>query len=173
MQPDLDATAHGGAVVVRERRHGQAGQPLEDVVAALADGQRVLVPLQQLDALEVGADREDERLAGDADADDLAVRGLLLDPVDRGVDVRQRLRAERGRLGVVVAVVQRDQREPARAQRQVEVAYVRLRDDLAGEQLGRTFQKLCGGAHLSPSKCGFSQMTVAPMPKPTHMVVRP
>jgi hypothetical protein len=25
----------------------------------------------------------------------------------------------------------------------------------------------------SGSKCGFSQMTVAPMPKPTHIVVRP
>ncbi|MGX1117075.1 hypothetical protein RKD37_002438 [Streptomyces ambofaciens] len=142
-------------------------------MAALADGQRVLVPLQQLDALEVGADREDERLAGDADTDDVAVRGLLLDLVEGGVDVRQRLRAERGRLGVVVAVVQGDEREAPDALGKVEVAYVRLGDDLAGEQLGRTLQQLCGGAHLSPSKCGFSQMTVAPMPKPTHMVVRP
>ena len=29
-------------------------------------------------------------------------------------------------------------------------------------------------AHLSPPvKCGFSQITVPPMPMPTHMVVRP
>lgn len=60
--------------------------------------------------------------------------------------------------------------------RQVQVAYVRGRDDLVREQLGRALQELSGGAHLeSPSalKFGFSQMTVAPMPKPTHMVVRP
>ena len=76
---------------------------------------------------------------------------------------------------MVEAVVQRDEGEPARAAGQVEVAYVRLRDDLVGEQLGRTLQKLSGGAHLLPPalKFGFSQMTVAPMPKPTHMVVRP
>lgn len=178
VQTDLDATAHRGTVVVREGRHGQLRQPLEDLVAALADGQRVLVVLQQLDALEVGADGEDERLAGDADADDLAVRGLLLDLVERGVEVRQRAGTEGGRLGVVEAVVQRDQRELARAVRQIEVADMRRRDDLVREQLGRTLQKLGGvrGAHLSPPASlwfGFSQMTVAPMPKPTHMVVRP
>ncbi len=77
---------------------------------------------------------------------------------------------------MVQAVVQRDEREPPGTVRQVQVTYVRLRDDLAGEQLGRTLQKLSGGAHLLPPsalKCGFSQTTVAPMPKPTHMVVRP
>lgn len=77
---------------------------------------------------------------------------------------------------MVQAVVQRDEREPPGTVRQVQVTYVRLRDDLAGEQLGRTLQKLSGGAHLSPPsalKWGFSQTTVAPMPKPTHMVVRP
>lgn len=76
---------------------------------------------------------------------------------------------------MVQAVVQRDEGETARTGRKVQVAYVRLGDDLAGEQLGRTLQKLSGGrAHLlPPSKCGFSQTTVAPMPKPTHMVVRP
>ena len=176
VQTDLDAAAHRRAVVVREGRDGERGQALEDVVAALADGERVVVLLQQLDALEVGADREDERLAGDADADDRAGGGLLLDLVDRGVQVRQRLRAEGGRLGVVEAVVQRDEREAPGAERQVEVAYVRGRDDLVREQLGRALQELSGGAHLLPPsalKCGFSQMTVAPMPKPTHMVVRP
>lgn len=75
---------------------------------------------------------------------------------------------------MVEAVVQRDEGETARTAGQVEVAYVRLGDDLAGEQLGRTLQKLSGGAHLLPPlKFGFSQTTVAPMPKPTHMVVRP
>ncbi len=74
---------------------------------------------------------------------------------------------------MVQAVVERDEREASGARGQVEVAYVRLGDDLVGEELGRALQKFGGGAHLSPSKCGFSQMTVAPMPKPTHMVVRP
>ena len=75
---------------------------------------------------------------------------------------------------MVQAVVQRDEREAPGAG-EVEVAYVRLRDDLVGEQLGRALQEF-SGAHLLPPAslwCGFSQMTVAPMPKPTHMVVRP
>lgn len=102
--------------------------------------------------------------------------GLLLDLVDRRVQVGEGLRAEGGRLGVVEAVVQRDEREAPGAEGQVQVAYVRLGHDLVREQLGRALEELSGGAHLaSPSevKCGFSQMTVAPMPKPTHMVVRP
>lgn len=75
---------------------------------------------------------------------------------------------------MVQAVVQRDEGETARIGRKVQVTYVRLGDDLTGEQLGRTLQKLSGGAHLLPPlKFGFSQMTVAPMPKPTHMVVTP
>ncbi len=176
VQTDLDAAAHGRAVVVREGRDRQRREALEDVVAALADGERLVVLLQQLDTLEVGADREDERLAGDARADDGAGDGLLLDLVDRRVQVGERLRTEGGRLGVVEAVVQRDEREAPGAERQVQVADVRGRDDLVREQLGRALQELSGGAHLeSPSalKFGFSQMTVAPMPKPTHMVVRP
>src|SRR6185312_249735 len=98
---------------------------------------------------EVGADGEDERLAGDADTDDLAGRGLLLDLVDGGVEVRQRRRAEGGRLGVVEAVVEGDEREAPGTERQVEVAYVRGRHDLVGEQLGRALQEF-GGAHLLP-----------------------
>jgi hypothetical protein len=112
------------------------------------------VPLDQLDALQIGADREDERLAGDADTGDGAVRRLLLHLVDGGVQIGQRLRAERGRLGVVQAVVQGDQREAPGA-RQVQVPHLGTGDDLAGEQLGRALQQLGGGAHLPlpfPSK---------------------
>lgn len=74
---------------------------------------------------------------------------------------------------MVQAVVQRDEREAARAQGEIEVADVRLRHDLAREQLCRPLEKLCGVGHLFPSKCGFSQITVPPMPKPMHMVVMP
>ncbi len=76
---------------------------------------------------------------------------------------------------MVQPVVERDEREAPGAGGQVQVAYVGLGDDLVREQLGRALQEFGGrGAHLLPPvKCGFSQMTVAPMPKPTHMVVRP
>ncbi len=175
MQADLDAAAHRRAVVEGEGRDGQRGDPLEDLVAALADGERVRVLLEQLDALEVGADREDERLAGDRGADDGALGGLGLDLVQRLAQLEQGARAEGGRLGVVEAVVQGDQGQPAGLQRQVQVADVRGRDDLAGEELGAAGQQLSRGAHahLPPSKCGFSQTMVAPMPKPMHIVVRP
>ena len=71
VQAELDAAAHRRAVENAKVGTGELGEPPEDLVAALADGQRVLVRASsELDALEVGADGEDERLAGDADADD-------------------------------------------------------------------------------------------------------
>lgn len=74
---------------------------------------------------------------------------------------------------MVEAVVQGDQRQLAGLQRQVQVAHVRGGDDLAGEQLGAALEQLSRGHLVLPEKCGFSQMTVAPMPNPMHMVVRP
>ena len=150
----------------------QRGQALEGVVAGLGDRQGLLAVLHDLDALEVGADGEDERLAGDADADDLAALGGRLDGVDGLTQLHQAAGAEGVRLGVVEAVVQRDQRELAGVPGQVEELDRRLGDDLVREELcGQSCKVL---AHLfSPFQCGFSQMTVPPMPMPTHMDVRP
>ena len=67
------------------------------------------------DAGQVGADGEDERLAGDADGLDLAGLGAGAQPVDRGLQPRDGLRAEGVGPGVVVPVVERDQREDAGA----------------------------------------------------------
>ena len=48
------------------------------------------------------------------------------------------------------------------------------RDDLVGLDRDRLRRSVsCRLTVAAPSKFGFSQMTVPPMPRPTHMVVRP
>ncbi len=120
------------------------------------------------DAGQVRAHGEHERLAGDRDGRGLGGEGL----VQGGIQAGQPARAEGGRPGVVVAVVDGDQRELAG-----QAGYA----DEPGERLGHHFvgeQRREGGGvgfHRAPpaSWFGFSQMTVPPMPKPMHMVVMP
>jgi hypothetical protein len=107
------------------------------------------VPPQLRHALQVGAHREDERLARQPDADDLARLGLRRHLVDRGVQIGQRPRPEGGGLLVVEAVVQRDQREAAAALRQLQVPHVRLRDHLPRILLRRLLQQLRDAVGLS------------------------
>src|SRR5690242_18069834 len=81
--------------------------------------------------------------------------GVPGDLVQRGIQRRQPARAEGGRPGVVVPVVQGDQRELAGHSGQPQVADVRGGDDLVPEH---------GGHAAAPSQSGFSQITVPPMP---------
>lgn len=163
VEGDLQAAAHRRAVHERERRHLQLAEAAEHLVAQLADPQR-LVPLgDRRGALEVGAHREDERLADNAHGRQVAAAGHRVQSlVQRG----EASGAERGRLGVVEAVVQRDQGHRARAVRQLHVADDRPGDDLVGEEF-------LDVRHFLPSQPRFSQMTVPPMPMPTHIVVTP
>ena len=74
-------------------------------------------------------------------------------------------RTERRRPGVVVPVVEGDQRQLTGQPGHPQVPDVGLRDDLVLED----------GAHAAtaPSQWGFSQITEPPMPMPMHMAVRP
>jgi hypothetical protein len=77
---------------------------------------------------------------------------------------------------VVAAVVERDERQHA-ARGQRHVADVRVRDDLVGIERYELLEA-AGVGHvflffLLPVKCGFSQMTLPPWPRPTHIAVRP
>src|SRR5207247_9608806 len=109
VQSRLDAAAERGAVVERERWYRELAETPEHLVSGLADGQALLSPVHDLDGLEVGADGEHERLAGDAHSDDV----FALDLVQRGAQRGQTARAERVRLGAVEAVVQSDEGEAA------------------------------------------------------------
>jgi hypothetical protein len=137
-------------------------------VPDLRDQQCVVAAPQPGQAGQVRPGGEDERLAGDADRDDVLA-------VERGVDGLvercQRLRPESVGAIVVQAVVEGDQAEDAGAG-EPDLAQVRLRDALGvgGDLLG-TGQKV--GHHAAPFQFGFSQMTVPPMPMPMHMVVMP
>ena len=133
VQGQLDAAAHRRAV-----DEGEASARRARRAAGTRRGRpgrcraRRSRSLTSADVLEVGADREDERLAGDADSDDLAGAACSSTWSMAASEVGQAARAEGGRLGVVEAVVQRDQRErPAPPGRSTSRTWA-LRDDLVG-----------------------------------------
>ena len=78
---------------------------------------------------------------------------------------------------VITSVVQRDQHRGPRCVWQLDVPAQRPGDDLAlapGRGLGDQLLEFLG-PHVPPrlTKWGFSQITVPPMPRPMHSVVRP
>ena len=91
--------------------------------------------------------------------------------VERLVEAGQAGRAEGGRAGVVVSVVERDQRELAGEAGHVEVADQRSRDDLVGDEVTGRVGAVIAARLLRG--VGFSQMTLAPWPMPTHIAVSP
>ena len=205
VQRDLEPAAERDPVDEAERRHRQLAQPAEDRVAERPDAGRPLPRDRRVDAgggdrraraVQVGAGREDERLAGHADGGDLARRRPGGDRVEGRVERQQPLRAERARLGVVVPVVQGDQREHADGP-EVDVADGRAGHHLAREGvLGENARQVLDSRHRWRSpwvtksagrirgthgpfdmSIGIFQIrshkTVPPMPMPTHMVVMP
>lgn len=181
VQRDLHAAAHRRAVDERERGDVQLAEAAENRVPEPANHPGLVPVPDQADALKIGADREDERLPGQADRDDVVPGRHRVQGV---VQLQQAGRAERAGLGVVEAVVQGDQGQRAGAAGQLDVADVRVRDDLSRE-LGpdrRTVPQLLDTAHFVPPSVSpwefsrspvFSQRTVAPMPIPMHIVVSP
>ena len=162
VQRQLQAAAERRAVDERERRDRRVLQPAEHPVPGLGDLPRLRGIGHRRNAGEVRADGEDERLAGHADRH--RGGGVGRDLVQGGVQRGQPAGAERRGLGVVVPVVERDQRELAGQAGQPQEADLGGRHDLVLED----------SSHLAaPSQFGFSQITVAPMPRPTHMAVRP
>jgi hypothetical protein len=103
-------------------------------VPDLAERQRLLPVGELRYAGQVGPRSQDERLAGDADRDDLVPRQR---GIKRGVQRPQTLGPEGVRLGVVVPVVERDERHRAGLAGQYDVPRVRQRDNLVGRQRGR------------------------------------
>jgi hypothetical protein len=133
VQRQFQAAAEGGAVHERERRHAQLAEPPEHRVPEPGDGQRLVPRGDQRGAAQIGADREDERLAGDPDRGDVGSRRHR---VQRVVQREQPGRAERVRPGVVAPVVQRNERHCAGAVGQLHVAHQRPGDDFIREQRG-------------------------------------
>ncbi len=128
---DLEPTAEREPVDEGERRHRAVAEPGEDPVAHPADLEGLLALGDQRHALEVRAGREDERLAGEADRDD---PGLRVCRVECPVQLEQAGRAQCVRFGVVVPVVECDQRGLAGFERQLDEPDEGLGDDLVGER---------------------------------------
>ena len=129
VQRELEPAAHHRAVDEGERRHARLAQAGEDPMPAPAHLQHVGVGAQAWDAGEVGADAEDVRLAGDRHERRVGREGL----VEGGVEAGQPARAERVGLGVVVPVVQGDQRRWPVEAGHADQPQQRPGDDLVGE----------------------------------------
>ena len=160
VQRHLEAAAHRRTVDERERRDRESlsrlktrcpSRPSSSACSrSVSSGMPVMsAPTQKMYGLPVSA----TNVGAAATASSM-----------RRLQARQAAGAERVGLGVVEAVVQGDERG-APARRQVDEAQQRLGHDLV--------RVLDGRAHLSPFQFGFSQITDAPMPMPTHMAVRP
>ena len=126
-----------------------------------------LLPLtDQRHPLDVGTGGKDRRFAGHPDGGHS--RDVSLDLVQCRGQARQRSRPKRGWPGVIAPVVERDERELTRQTGNVQIANEALGDDLVREYeaVGRRHER-------SPLDCGFSQITLPPCPRPTHIAVRP
>ena len=147
VESDLDAAAEARAVDRRDGRVGQRREASEQLVPCARAEARLLARADLRKLLQVGARGEDERLAGQHHRDPAA--GLEL-----GQELREGLHRrarEKRRLRVVLAVVDRDERE--RPEPRVDAVELELRD---------------GIAHWR-----FSQSTAAPIPMPMQSAVRP
>jgi hypothetical protein len=130
VERELEAAAEGRAVDERERGDRGVLEPLVERVPGLGERQALLAGLQARHELDVGSGQEDERLPGDGD--ELHVIGGL-DLVQRVPQGLEPAGPEGAGLGVVVAVVERDDRGLAAEPAGLQVADVGLGDDLFRE----------------------------------------
>ncbi|CAB4927126.1 unannotated protein [freshwater metagenome] len=165
MERQFEAASDRGPIDEGEGRDVELAESAEDVVPELGDLKCLLAGADMLNAGEISAYREDERLAGDADSDDAGGRDDL---VDRRVERGQAGGPEGGRPRVITVVVQGDEGHGARLVRKFDEPNPRMGDNLAGECC---FCLAVGHAALPWLR--FSQMTVPPMPSPMHIVVMP
>ena len=114
---ELDAAAETGAVDRGNGRKRQRAEPAEELVACAASFARTL-GCDARELRDVRAGGEEERLAGDHGCGEVA----LLELRQRSVEGLHRGFAEERRLGVVLAVVDRDERDVAGA-RDAELSY--------------------------------------------------
>ena len=111
VERELEAAAEARAVDRRHRRERQRADARKQLVAGARPLERLLRRPNLRELVDVGADAEDERLAGEHRRGPVAA----LELVDDGDRRLERGAAERRRRPVVLAVVDRDERDrPAR-----------------------------------------------------------
>ncbi len=193
VERDLHAAAEREPVDEHEGRHAGVVELAERLVAELRQLLRVALRPDGRDLRQVGTGGEEERLAGHADRLDLAGGGSPERPhrqplgdlagggarpqaVERLAELDQGDGAEGRRATVVAVVVEGDERQDAAGGKR-HVADVRVGDHLVvrlRDEFGDVDHQIsCRLDECCPSKCGFSQMTLPPCPRPMHMAVRP
>jgi hypothetical protein len=153
LQGDLQAAAQRQAVDEGEAGDAEVGQGGVGLMAELGHPESVFPAAEGLDRGQVRPGDQEVRLAGDAHADNLAAGGTFLQPLQDRSQFHEGGGAQRGRFGVVQAVVQGDQGEDARALAvdggQREVLDVRVGDRLVREKIGQ-FAEICGAHAAAP-----------------------
>src|SRR5205085_10018259 len=115
MKGELEPAAEAGAVDRGHGRKGQGREAAEEVVAGTAPLAGELGG-RAVELVQVGAGGEDERLPRDDERREVAA----LELTEHAAERRERGAAEERRLRMVLAVVDRDERDVARA-RQLEL----------------------------------------------------
>ena len=151
VQGEFETATECHTVDEGERRDLEIADAAVDLVPHLGNLSRCLAARHDATGAKVGTSTEAVGLAGD----EQRLRVGAFDLVDRVVERCDAAGTERVRAVVILAVVERDDRA-RRAVRELEVAQYRACDLLVG-------------AHLPAST--FSQITLAPIPRPMHIVV--
>ena len=176
MQGELQTAAQCEPVDESESRYGRRMQLVKDGMPNPCHGQG----LGAIDDLgksgEVSARGQHERPSGDSDRRDVGTRQR---GIEGSVQLVETMRAQGIRSSGTTAVVQRDQHRSTPCVGQCDVSAQGPGYDLTldagrglGDQLGE-FRVPHAAAASSEEKCGFSQITVPPMPRPMHIVVIP
>ena len=176
VQGELKPAAQRESVDESESRYGRRPQLVENGMPNPCDGQ-CLVAIDDLgESSEVGARGQHERLSRDSDRRDVGTRQR---GIQGSVQLVETTRAQGIRSSGTTPVVQRDQHRGTRCMGQCDVSAQCPGYDLtlaSGRGLGDQLVEFPGphaAASSSAEKCGFSQITVPPIPRPMHMVVIP
>lgn len=125
-QRDLQPTTERDTVDEPERRDAHLGEQAVRIVPRRCEVLRSIGAGQLLRARQIGAGHEEVRLPGDSGRDDLSCRGTARHLRERERELSEPLLTEGRRFGVVEPVVERDERERARASREGDVPDVRM-----------------------------------------------
>ncbi len=163
VQRDLEPAAECDAVDERERRHGRFAQPAEHRVPEPAEFERLVTVRDARNTLEVRAGGEDEGLpviaiatgwAANASSSAASRAFRPPGPNDDGLVWSKPLSRVISATG------------PSMPGTATILVYALVTTSSANAVAMSVI-------YLAPSKFGFSQITVPPMPRPMHMVVRP
>src|SRR5215203_5653035 len=176
VQHELEATTERQSIDEGESRHSRGVQLVEDGMSDPGNCQGLLSADDLGKFREVSTRCHDEWLAGDRNRHDVISHQRS---IQSAIELTETTRAKGVGPRMITPVVKCDQHRSSGRVWQSDVAAQCPGDDLAlaaSRRGGDEPFKLLGfqrSASEPEEKCGFSQITAPPMPRPMHSVVRP